>query len=462
MAKSDNKRKIKLYNNVKTRKSRPKTVHGKILEKKAGWITLEIYGDATQRGFAHGVLLRESLAKVKQSLKFIIKENVPGVTYKKFMSDCAKIIIPKIKQFFPEIFQELKSITSGANSVGCLITFDELVAWNSYLSMYYLYNKSIKVEKEHGRCSTFISTGKASKNGDIIMAHNTHSDFLTGQLSNVIMYVYPEKGFKFVMQTSPGFIASGTDWFLCSSGIIGCESTISEITYKAEFGTPYFCRIRQAMQYGKSLDEYVEIMLDKNAGDYPCSWFFGDINTNEIMMLELGLNIHSVQRTTNGVFYGMNSVHNYELRMEETADRTYDDKKENSRKFRLDYLLNDKYFGKIDTENAKKILADHYDSDLKEHVRNKRSICAHYEYDGTRANNHHTYHDLYGCTDGKVVDTQMVKKLQFEGRFGSSCGRYFYIQDHIMKYPRYKEWSQYVSDFPTEPWIKISNENTNK
>jgi hypothetical protein len=456
MVKSENKTK-KVASNSKTRKMRSNIVHGRIVEKNAGWTVIEIRGNASQRGYAHGVLLHEGLEKVKTALQFIIRENVPNVSYKKYMSDCKKIIVPKIKQFFPEIFQELKSIVLGANAMGCSITFEEVVAWNSYLSMYYLYNKSSKPAKEHGRCSSFIATGKSTKHGEIVMAHNTHCDFLTGQFSNVIMYVCPEKGFKFVMQTAPGFVASGTDWFLCSSGIIGCESTISEISYKAEFGTPFFCRIRQAMQYGKSLDEYVEILMDKNAGDYPCSWFLGDTSTNEIMMFELGLHKHSVQRTTNGAFYGMNTAHNYELRMEETADRTYDDKKENSRKFRLDYLLNDKHFGNIDIECAKKILADHYDSSLKENVRNKRSICAHYELDGTRNNNKHTYHDLYGCVDGKVVDTQLAKKLQFEGRFGSSCGRVFSVQDHIDNHPQYKEWEKYLSDFPLEPWVEIKN-----
>lgn len=135
------------------------------------------------------------------------------------------------------------------------------------------------------------------------MAHNTHTNFADGQLHNIIMNVIPSSGHPFVMQTSAGYIASGTDWFICSTGMIGCETTIGDINYTPRFGVPYFCRIRQAMQYGKTLDDYEQIMDKKNAGDYACSWLFGDINTNEIMLYEIGLKEKNVQRTKNGVFW---------------------------------------------------------------------------------------------------------------------------------------------------------------
>ena len=102
------------------------------------------------------------------------------------------------------------------------------------------------------RCSAFIATGNATKNRDIVMAHNTHSDFVTGQLLNIVIKVFPDVGNAFIMQTSAGLIASTSDWFLMSNGIIGCETTLSDINYKPEFGTPFFCRIRELMQYAKS------------------------------------------------------------------------------------------------------------------------------------------------------------------------------------------------------------------
>ena len=63
------------------------------------------------------------------------------------------------------------------------------------------------------------------------------------------------------MQTSAGLISSSSDWFLVENGIIGCETTISDINYKPIFGSPYFCRIRDTMQYANSLDECKDILL---------------------------------------------------------------------------------------------------------------------------------------------------------------------------------------------------------
>jgi hypothetical protein len=111
------------------------------------------------------------------------------------------------------------------------------------------------------------------------------------------------------------------DWFICENGIIGCESTIGDINYNPEFGAPYYCRIRQAMQYGNSLDDYVKIMLENNAGDYPCSWFLGDTKRKEIMIFELAFKTHSVERKREGVFYGVNSVMDPKMRKKETVDK---------------------------------------------------------------------------------------------------------------------------------------------
>jgi hypothetical protein len=426
-------------------------VHGKILSKKAGWTIAEIRGSPFQRGFAHGFILSAELFKIKQVLPFLAKDNF-SVSYKKFISDSNKHVKPKVKKHFPEFYQEIKGISKGAEKGGIIFSSDEILAWNAYMTMYSFY-------KDGGseRCSAFIATGKATKNGDIIMAHNTHSDFISGKLFNVVLYVYPEKGHHFVMQTAAGLISSTTDWFECASGIIGCETTIADINYKPVFGTPFFCRIRQAMQYGNSLDDYVDIMLDKNAGDYAGSWQFGDVNTGEIMLFELGLKIHNVQRTKNGVFYGMNSAIDYELRTQETTDKQHDDIRTTSgaRNVRLDYLLNDKYFGKIDIDIAKKIIADHYDPYLKKDVMNGRSICRHMECDSNPVGKRYA-NSMFGCTDGKVVNSSMAKKLEFEGRFGSSCGREFVAKDHLDKYPKYKRYGEFLEDFSPEPWISIT------
>ena len=351
-------------------------VNGKIMKEVAGWKTVKIYGKPYERGFAHGYLLYKELKRTLKVLPFLVKEalNIPFATYLKKSNE---IILPKVKKYYSEYYREMEGISAGARKRGVNVSVEFLVSWNSHMSLSDLYEKG----RFRGRCSAFIATGKATESGEIVMAHSTHTDFAVGQLYNIIMQVDPEEGHSFTMQTCAGLIASVSDWFLCSTGIIGCETTISDVKYVPKFGIPFYCRIREAMQYGESLDDYVKIMMRNNAGDYACSWQFGNTHTNEIMLFELGYKTHSVKKTHNGVYYGMNSAMNDRLRKTETTDIDHTNVTTSSgaRNYRLNELLNDTYYGKINVEIGKKVLADHYDVYLNKDVPNIRSICKHLE-----------------------------------------------------------------------------------
>ena len=446
----DMKNTTKILQCISTRKNKTRkqanasTICGEIRPSLEGWIILHIHGEPFERGYAHGYLLRDQLSNIETQLDFLFEHDMK-ISKTEFMTASRKIITPILKRRYPEFYEELRGISRGST-----ISLPLLIAWNSYISLYSHFRDGSLI-----RCSAFIATGNATEHGDIIMAHDTHSDFLTGWLGNVILYVTPNKGNSFVMQTLPGYIASSTDWFLCSSGIMGCETTISQINYKPKFGDPYFCRIRKAMQYGKSLNDYEKIMSHRNAGDYACSWLFGDIRTNKIMLFELGLRYKNVKTTTSGVFYGMNSAIGTELREKETTDidHTNITTSSGARNARLDELLNHTYKGKINLSNAKKIMADHYDVYLDRNVRNGRSICNH-----TEENPEHCSRPPYfpfGCTDAKVVNTEMAKQMKFVGRFGSACGRAFDVNAYIKKAPAYKSWAKVLSDVPAYEWTTL-------
>lgn len=451
--KISNKRKQKenMYTRKNTRKLK-ELIHGEIIYKKEGWKYINIYGNPYQRGFAHGYLLFKEIKEIMKILPFLVKKDFK-ISLEKYLNICNQIIKPKIMNKYPEFYEELQGITEGCISKGLKINIEFLIGWNSFVSMfsYFENNKYLK-------CSAFIATGDATENGDIVMAHNTHSDFLSGNVLNIVLYITPDKGYPFVMQTSAGLIASSSDFFICSTGMIGCETTISSINFKPEFGSPYFCRIRQAMQYGTSIDDYLRIMLEDNAGDYACSWQFGDIKTNEISLLEIGLKEHSVRRTINGVYYGMNSVIDPIIYNNETTDNNKFDIQYSSgaRNFRLNQLLNETYYGKINIINAKKILSDHYDVFLHKEEMNSRSICKHSEYD---EKNYSKKKYPFGCTDGKVVNSTLAKKMQFMGRFGSSCGRIFKAKEYIKKNPQYKDMKDLLHDFPKYDWVLLGNIN---
>lgn len=433
-------------NHNKTQKKKEK-LNGSILSKKEGWIVLFIHGEPFVRGYAHGALLYKELQRVVDTFPFLLKNELK-VDFKTYMNACSTQISPIVMNDYPEFYEELRGISEGAKSKGLDIGVEYLIAWNSMLSMYSFFRNNNAY-----KCSAFIATGNSTEDKKIVMGHNTHADYLTGQIQNIVLHIKPSKGHYFVMQTCPGYIASGIDWFICSTGIIGCETTISGIIYKPEFGAPYFLRIRQAMQYGKSIDDYVEIMLKDNAGDYACSWLLGDINTNEIALFELGLKKHSIERTKNGVYYGMNTAIDFELRSTETNDKDLFnvEKSSGARNFRFNQLLNETYYGKINTSNAKKILSDHYDVFLHKDEMNSRSICKHSEYDEGKFTGKPYY--PFGCTDAKVVDSKLAKQLHFIGRFGNCCGKTFNIKKHVKKHPEYQDWLDYMEIYPKRKWI---------
>ena len=457
-------------------------------ENKDGWIHLEVGGTPYEIGFAHGTSLRRHFAQVLRVLPFNVAQELK-IPYVDYLRDCKRLFGPILDDDeWSFIKEELRGIVAGAAMKG--VTYDFLVAWNSYLSMCSYYEKNHNSEgskdakhepKNHGRCCAFIATGNATKTGEIVMAHNTHSDFATGFVLNVIMKVKPSLpgSVAFVMQTAPGLICSSTDWFLCDNGIIGCETTISNLNFTPDFSkgskgpldplkVPYYLRIRKAMQFGKTLDDYVDIMSKNSAGDYACTWYLGDVNTGEIMMLEDGGDKVGVRRTMDGVFHGCNDAMTEEVSMlQTTSNEKYNpNSTTGARNLRMEYLLFDKYAGKLDTTNAKKILSDHYDVSMSKYRMGKMNICKHTEMERQnkdsekdakkdeskekRRDHKGTMGSLKGATDGKVVDSAMARKLQFEGRMGSSCGRVFRRSDFglpadvpILNMPRHK-WTKIV------------------
>jgi hypothetical protein len=270
----------------------------------------------------------------------------------------------------------------------------------------------------------------------------------------------------------PGWIWSGTDFFVTSQGIIGTETTIGGFL-PYENKSPISCRIRQAMQYGNSLDDYVNILLKNNSGDYANSWLFGDIHTNEILRLELGLKYHLVERTKNGYFIGFNATYDPRIRNLECVDSGFDDirRHQGSRRVRLTNLMEENK-GKLDVSLAKKIIADHYDVYLNKVNKCSRTVCSHYELDKREYMSDPSRPKPYeprGAVDGNICNSDMAKNMSFLVRWGSSCGTPFYKDKFCNKNKQWKYLEPYLEDRPSQPWTyfsiytnKIKNNKTKK
>ena len=435
--------------------------------KKNGWLYVYIRGKARERGYAYGYICADEFKEIQKMLKYFMFESY-GYHWSYFITEINKAFKEMTKTEFPEFYEEMYGIAEGCNANGCKTSLDEIIAWNFYLSIPYWFSivSGTRGLKEGGskaddKCSAFMAVGDWTTDGKIVVAHNSFTDYIDGQYSNVILDLNPDKGFRIIMQTTPCWIWSGTDFFVTSAGIIGTETTIGGfMTYEQKIPIGY--RIRTAMQYGSTLDDYVTYLLKGNSGDYANSWLFGDTINNEIMRFELGLKYHSISRTKNGCYIGFNAPEDPRIRNIEVLNSGYYDirRHQGARRVRLAQLM-DEYKGKLNIEVAQKIIADHYDVYLKEDNNPcSRTICAHYDLDAreymSQADRPKPFAP-HGAIDGIVCDTELAKNMSFITRFGCSCGMAFNKNEYCKKHTQYINFCPYLHDRPSQPWTKFKS-----
>ena len=433
-----------------------------------GFTYVCVKGSPKDRGYAFGVCCAEDFKDIQKMLHFVCDEEY-GRSWDFFIDAGKKHLKDKIKKVFPEFYEEIEGIADGINSAGGKTDIDEILAWNNYFTLldswYGTYDedgsKKVINKSEGGggssdKCSAFIATGSYTKNGKIVVAHNSFSNFIDGQYANYVLDTTPETGHRILMQTCAAWIWSGTDFFITDVGIIGTETTIGGfLPYENNY--PIACRIRKAMQYGDTMDDYVKILLDGNSGDYANSWLFGDVNTNEILRIELGLKYHNIERTKDGYFVGFNSTYDPKIRNLECVNSGFNDvrRHQGARKVRLTDLM-EQYKGKLNVNLAKELIADHYDVYLKKKNNPcSRTVCSHYELDGREymsQSDRPLPYQPRGAVDGFVTDSELAKNMSFIGRWGASCGTPFIAKKFCNEHRQWKHYLPYLHDRPREPW----------
>jgi hypothetical protein len=442
-----------------------------------GWVYISIKGSPFERGFAYGQLIAKDMKNVMNTIRFITYNDY-GVEWNFFVDSCKKYYSPKIEENFAEFYEEMSGFAKGSG-----MSVDEVVAWNNYFTLTESFwanlpeEESIAIKgniksamgsKEGGgqqeRCSAFIANGDWTADGKIVVAHNNFSNFIDGQFAKYVIDLKPTKGNRILMMGFPGWIWSGTDFFVTSAGIIGTETTIGGfIAY--ENNIPISCRIRNAMQYGKNLDDYEKMLLDGNSGDYANSWLFGDTNTNEIMRIELGLRFHNTERTKNGYFIGFNAPYDPRIRNLECVNTGFDDirRHQGARRVRLADLM-DEFKGKLNVQVAQQIISDHYDVYLNKENPCSRTCCSHYELDAREYMSDPSRPKPFqprGALDGNVCDTVMAKNMSFSLRWGNSCGIPFLKEKFCDENREWAYLKDYLEDRPQQPWTTFNITNTN-
>ncbi len=428
---------------------------------RGGWIYVHLEGPPAQLGYQHGYLLAAEIEDLLRVTKpFLLKSSKKDWGFYRDASET--MLWPKIDAEFQ---QELDGIVAGAQAKGVKLDRWDIVALNALEELPYYYvpwmeKKQGKKPTTHapGNCSAFIATGSCTRDQKIVMGHNAWTNYITGERWNIIYDLTPEKGYRILQDGLPGIIISDDDFGVNSAGLMVTETTITGFELFDPKGSPEFFRARKALQYSKSIDDYVRIMLDGNNGGYANDWLVGDNKTGEIALFELGLKEHSVRRTKDGYFVGSNFPVDPKL-IEREAKFNVNDKQNspNARRARWEQLIAENK-GKIDPEIGKKMESDDYDVIEKRRGPSERSLCGSVDT-SPRGTPEWDWGKFYpgGTVQAKVMDSAMAAKMQMWAFAGRPCGAPFQAEPYLAQHPEYGWMKGLLRDMLPGPWTLFAS-----
>ncbi|MCE1199094.1 MAG: C45 family autoproteolytic acyltransferase/hydrolase [Marinilabiliales bacterium] len=418
-----------------------------------GWLYLHLEGNARDMGFQHGFLMA---SEIRENLRLLKArwEYTTGMEWSWYVAKAGEMLAPGVDG---ENQMEMEGIVEGMKVAGENCSVNEIIGLNGYAELignwWPIVKDSVQSnyqEPPREACSSFIATGSMTKDGKIVLGHNTMDQYINPP-ANLVLDLLPAQGHRILMQSCAGFIHSMTDFFMTDAGLVGSETTLGWFHGFDAHGIPEFCRMRRATQDAGNIREWCEIMKRGNNGGYANAWLLGDIHTNEIARLELGLKFSSFECKKDGYFVGSNVVENNKiLRFETHANETDIRNSSVARRVRWKELMR-KYPGKIDLKKGMAFEADHYDVFLKRKKAGGRTLCGHWDLFDELSGPSAPYFPE-GTIDGKVVDAGMVARMSFIARWGSACGKPFYADRFLKAHPQYEWMKGLLTDRPTMPW----------
>jgi hypothetical protein len=423
-----------------------------------GWIYLHVEGEAKDRGFQHGYLLASEIGEGLRVTR-ACWENATAMTWPWVVGRAADMFVPRIDE---ENLAELQGIADGMTAGGHPATRDELIAYNGIIELtsYWWPTELKKIKDGPGpavrdSCSSFIATGSMTRDGNVVLGHNTMMDY-NDVFPNIIEDIMPAHGHRILWQTEPGWIHSGTDFFITDAGLVGSETTIGDFEGFETNAIPEFVRMRRSTQDASSIDEWCETMRRGNNGGYANAWLLGDINTREIARLELGLKQVGFEKKRNGYFVGSNVAEDLKLLRFETSTKETDIRTSGvARRVRWKQLMK-QYAGRIDATLGEEFEADHLDMFLGKKQPGGRTLCGHFELQSEPAGSWPGV--PFGCSgtvDGKVVDATMAKAMSFVARWGSACCRTFDAHQYLTDHPQFDWMADILKSRPSQPWTRF-------
>lgn len=311
----------------------------------AGWIYLHIEGQPYERGYQHGHLMAQEIPEYLERCAAVLGSKEHWDDYR----TTANALF--LRGFDREILEEMRGIAEGASDAGAKwkdrrVDLLDIAVANTTVEMGELAYAvtttptglegltfdappyaSHKQDSVVDHCSAFAATGPATRDGKMVIGHVTWWPLTLAEQTNVMLDIKPASGHRMLIQSYPGGIESGTDWYQNDAGVVLTETTIDQTPFNAS-GTPVAFRARRAIQYSDNIDDLVRILSTENNGLYTNEWIMGDAKTNEIAIFDLGTNHTKLWRSsknewfgdTPGFYWGDNNAKDLSVRLEEYPD----------------------------------------------------------------------------------------------------------------------------------------------
>jgi hypothetical protein len=311
----------------------------------AGWIYLHIEGQPYERGYQHGHLMTHEIPEYLERCAASLGDKEHWRDYR----TTANALF--LRGFDHEILEEMRGIADGASDAGARwqdrrIDLMDIVVANVTVEMGELayavsatptgleglgFDKPPYADRKRDavvdHCSAFAATGPATRDGKMVIGHVTWWPLTLAEQTNVWLDIKPASGHRVLIQSYPGGIESGTDWYQNDAGVVLTETTIEQTPFNIQ-GTPVAFRARMAIQYGGNIDEVVQYLGTRNNGLYTNEWIMGDAKTNEIAIYDLGTHHTRLWRSsknewfgdTPGFYWGDNNSKDLNVRLEDYPD----------------------------------------------------------------------------------------------------------------------------------------------
>ncbi|HLJ16198.1 MAG TPA: C45 family autoproteolytic acyltransferase/hydrolase [Bryobacteraceae bacterium] len=314
-----------------------------------GWIYLHIEGQPYERGYQHGYLMAHEIVQYMERCASRLDAKSKDQAWENGRTEANALFL---RGFDHEILEEMKGIADGAAAAGAKwghrpVDLSDIVTANTIIELSDLHSampmtptgleglgltapKYFDAKRDvppSARCSAFCATGKATRDGHMVIGHLTMWSLTLAEQTNVLLDLKPSEGHRILMQAYPGGVQSGMDYYQNDAGVVLTETTIRQSPFNIN-GTPESYRARKAIQYGDNVDQVVKLLGTKNNGLYTNEWLIGDAKKDEIAMYELGTYKTKLYRSsqnewfggTEGFYWGCNNAKDLAVRLEYAPD----------------------------------------------------------------------------------------------------------------------------------------------